>query len=198
MTNEKTIVKVTNVKTLMSSWTTGEDYKTVSKTPMFLEVEDTRKRQIKCDLDSHFEGKVLSFDYEIISVNRPTERVEVLIEKIKSQLDLDILKMKNPKKVTVSDTEKGTCGLYSYIGNEALYHLLGGKTNGLTAMIKRVNNDTHWYLRDKDGKYLDVTKDFFTEDPIDYSSGRGTGFLSKRPSKRTQVLLNKIDTLNTL
>lgn len=182
----------------MSSWTTGEDYKTVSRTPMFLEVDDTRKRQIKSDLDTYFEGKVLDFDYEVLSVQKSTDRVEVLIEKIKSQLDLDILKMKNPKKVTVSDDLKGTCGLYSYIGNETLFHLLGGKDGGYTAMIRKVNNDTHWYLRDRDGKYLDVTKDFFTDDPIDYSSGKGTSFMSKRPSKRSQVLLNKIDNLNTL
>ena len=85
---------------------------------------------------------------------------------------------------SILDDPTGKC----YMASEALYHLLGGKEAGLTPMVIRHHGLTHWYLRDRDGNYIDLTADQF-DDSVDYKSGRGCGFLTKQPSKRTKELM---------
>jgi hypothetical protein len=48
----------------------------------------------------------------------------------------------------------------------------------------------HWYLVSPDGYVWDVTALQFETLP-DYDAGRGRGFLTRYPSKRAQILIDR-------
>jgi len=48
---------------------------------------------------------------------------------------------------------------------------------------------THWYLRTPWPYPIDPTADQFSR-AVDYAAGRGCGFLTKKPSKRAQIVLD--------
>jgi hypothetical protein len=78
-----------------------------------------------------------------------------------------------------------------YPASEALYHSMGGKAAGLTPMQIKHEGVSHWYLRWETGGetfYLDPTAAQFKSVP-DYEAGRGCGFMTKEPSKRSKVFL---------
>ena len=82
---------------------------------------------------------------------------------------------------------RGNC----YVASEALYHILGGKKAGWTPMRMSFSKDTHWFLKHSSGLIIDPSKRQFKQLP-NYRNARGSGFLTKNPSKRARVL---IDTL---
>jgi hypothetical protein len=87
---------------------------------------------------------------------------------------------------------RGNC----YVTCEALYHLLGGKEAGYTPHTIRHEGSIHWYLV-RELKITAELETFFVIDPTafqfktipDYLKGRGRGFLTKKPSKRAQKLI---------
>jgi hypothetical protein len=80
---------------------------------------------------------------------------------------------------------------YCYVASEALYHLMGGKSSGLIPQVLRLSDgQTHWYLKGSNGVVYDPTAEQF-DNIIEYT-GRPTGYLTKTPSKRTRLLLDKI------
>lgn len=88
---------------------------------------------------------------------------------------------------------RGNC----YVTCEALYHLLGGKKAGYVPHTLKHEGDTHWYLVRKycpcgmtytHPVIIDPTASQFKKPP-NYSKGRGTGFLTKKPSKRARALM---------
>lgn len=81
---------------------------------------------------------------------------------------------------------------HCYIASEAAYHLLGGKEEGWKPMFVRHLGCPHWFLKHESGFILDLTADQF-KTSVDYNKGRGTGFLTKEPSKRTKTLIKRID-----
>ena len=83
--------------------------------------------------------------------------------------------------------KRGNC----YVTSEALFHLLGGKDGGWTPVRLRMEGDTHWFLRHKSGLIVDATKSQFGTSP-EYSKGRGSGFLTKQPSKRAKILMERL------
>lgn len=80
---------------------------------------------------------------------------------------------------------------FCYIASEAYYHILGGKASGYTPCTINHEGANHWYLRGKSGEIIDLTADQFKTTP-NYSKGRGRGFLTKRPSKRAQVVIDRV------
>ena len=80
---------------------------------------------------------------------------------------------------------------HCYIASEAAYHLLPGDRWKPCVMWKE--GGTHWFLRDSLGNVYDLTYDQF--DSIvtyeEYQSARGTGFLTKHPSKRARELVSR-------
>lgn len=105
--------------------------------------------------------------------------------RIRRVLTPDLLSKEWAKRVKPRDhPTTGHC----YIAAEALYHLLGGKDNGLAAYVIKKRNWTHWFLKDENGNILDPTRDQFDGRPP-YESGRKTGFLTSWPSKRARVVL---------
>jgi hypothetical protein len=93
--------------------------------------------------------------------------------------------------------KRGNC----YVTCEALYHLLGGKDAGWVAKTLKHEGDTHWYLEKWSSLWgtwteeshavvrVDPTVSQFKVEP-DYSQGRARGFLTKKPSRRAQKLMN--------
>lgn len=77
-----------------------------------------------------------------------------------------------------------------YVAAEAVYHGAGGPASGLRPMFLRHENAPHWYLQDAQGAVIDPTADQFTSPP-DYAQGRGKGFLTSKPSRRTRELMRE-------
>jgi hypothetical protein len=75
-----------------------------------------------------------------------------------------------------------------YVASEAIYHLAGGKEAGLKPVNLRHEGVSHWYLVGPNNEIIDVTVDQFKVPP-DYSKGRGRGFLTKEPCRRTKEFM---------
>lgn len=94
-----------------------------------------------------------------------------------------------------TDKRRGNC----YFISEALYHILGGKAAGWKPMRLKMEDPfelgtcTHWYLKHESGVVLDASRLQFRAAgwwlPPDYSTGRGAGFLTKKPSRRARRLM---------
>jgi hypothetical protein len=81
---------------------------------------------------------------------------------------------------------------HCYVASEAAYYLLGGKEEGWKPMHMTHLGASHWFLKHESGYILDLTYNQF-KSPLDYSKARGTGFLTKVPSKRAKKLLIRIN-----
>lgn len=87
---------------------------------------------------------------------------------------------------------------FCYIAAEACYHLLGGAKAGLKVFYAAYVEDgmkcTHWWLCDKEGKIVDPTASQYTEVGLSppYHLGKGSGFLTRQPSKRAAELMKLI------
>lgn len=92
-----------------------------------------------------------------------------------------------------SKLKRGNC----YVTVETLYHLLGGKKAGYVPHRLKHEGDTHWYLVRYPDEWnghpliIDPTVSQFKKKP-DYSKGIGSGFLTKKPSKRAKKLMKKL------
>lgn len=107
----------------------------------------------------------------------------MLANQIKENLTPDLLKARyrnNPRPYAG----------YCYVASEAYYHLRGGKEAGLTPMNCKWEGVSHWWI-DDNGEVVDITAEQFIT-PVDYSLGKGRGFLTKEPSKRAQEVIRRI------
>lgn len=117
-----------------------------------------------------------------------------LIKKIQSVLTKDLLIPYWQKNKKPNDHPYfGHC----YAASEALFHLLGGKSAGYTPMRAPTPLGTHWWIRDKNGIFLDPTAEQFTHIGLElpYDKGVGAGFLTKEPSKRAQEIIRRVKEL---
>lgn len=115
-----------------------------------------------------------------------------LINKIKKNLSDDLLSKKFlALKTKNDDLTFGHC----YIATETLYHIFG-KNKGYKPYVMRVENGkyTHWFLKNNKNHILDPTIDQYQGNTPDYTLAKCTGFLTKRPSKRAQILIKRIKT----
>jgi hypothetical protein len=125
-----------------------------------------------------------------ISLDRPTHKEQRVAEAIRAHVSMSQLH-KNYKhgRKPGDNPMKGHC----YVASEAAYHMLGGKEAGYTPMNIKHEGDSHWYLQHKGPKgtrYLDLTHDQF-KTPVPHHEGRGKGFLTKNPSKRTRDVIDR-------
>jgi hypothetical protein len=78
---------------------------------------------------------------------------------------------------------------HCYVASEVLFHLLGAEW--LPCFVKH-EGAPHWFLRNRrTGKVLDATASQF-KTPVPYERGKGKGFLTKKPSRRAQVILDAL------
>lgn len=114
------------------------------------------------------------------------------IEAVRKYLSPDLLKKELRDKV--DHPMYGHC----YVATEALWHLTGQRLS-----IHRGKDDegiTHWWLQDALGNRYDPTADQYTDrgKTPPYEHGVSTGFLTgDKPSKRTEILLNRVRTFNS-
>jgi hypothetical protein len=80
---------------------------------------------------------------------------------------------------------------HCYVASETAYHLLGGKAEGWKSYFIEHENCSHWFIKHKSGLIIDFTADQFTNH-IPYNKGIGKGFLTKQPSKRAKILMQRI------
>jgi hypothetical protein len=111
-----------------------------------------------------------------------------LIKLIIENLDDSLLKPKY-RKMPFRNKYTGHC----YVATETLYHLLDDDEKEIYCpSILKINNDTHWFLKNKlDGTIIDITKNQYDFD-INYNESRYSAFLTKAPSKRSQTLIHRI------
>lgn len=103
-----------------------------------------------------------------------------LCNKIKAALTPELVK----PEYRGSHPLSGHC----YVASEAFYHLVGGKP-----MQMNHEEISHWFIK-YDDQIIDLTVDQFESTP-DYSQAKGRGFLTKKPSKRCQIVLDRIATM---
>lgn len=78
---------------------------------------------------------------------------------------------------------------HCYISSECSFYLFA-KDLGFKPKFIRHEGQPHWYLAN-DKWIIDITaSQFKTEVP--YQNGKGKGFLTNKPSKRCQTLMDKI------
>lgn len=83
---------------------------------------------------------------------------------------------------------RGNC----YAASEALYHILGGKRAGWKPMRVRLPDDVHWFLTHESGLIVDPSRQQFGGYLPDYTKAHGSGFLTKKPSKRARKLIKEL------
>lgn len=109
-----------------------------------------------------------------------------LIKKIKTTL-----KKSNDLRLSPWKNSDNYLAGHCYVASEAIYFLLGGKEAGWTPVRLKYCGATHWWIKHESGQIIDITAKQFKH-PVPYHKGRGAGFLTKSPSKRTCKLLERI------
>ena len=111
------------------------------------------------------------------------------MEKITSSLTPGLL-----KREYRSENETNPLFGHCYVATETLYHLMNS-TEVKPVCGRDDDGIVHWWLEyRKSGKRIDVTVDQYHSvgkfPP--YENGRGSGFLTKKPSKRTKVVMDRV------
>ena len=85
---------------------------------------------------------------------------------------------------------------HCYVATEALYHLFQrhGIPGWSPVRARDKSGTVHWWLEHPDGWILDPTEDQYPDDDAaPHDQGRRGGFLTKRPSKRAQVVIDRVN-----
>lgn len=112
-----------------------------------------------------------------------------LVRHLQLALSPDLLKKQWRTKAIGKHPTYGHC----YVVTEAIYHLYG-KSRGFKPKVVRVpeaDNTTHWWLENAKGERIDGTKEQFESVgiTIPYEQGRGSSFLTNKPSYRCNKLI---------
>tara|TARA_Y100001963_G_scaffold53185_1_gene74517 strand:+ start:83 stop:1372 length:1290 start_codon:yes stop_codon:yes gene_type:complete len=105
-----------------------------------------------------------------------------ILKRISDNLSDDLLK-KEYKNIPDKNKFTGHC----YVASECYYHLCPDK---LDVYHIKHENSTHWFLKDND-KIIDVTREQF-KTPVPYNNAVKGFFLTKKPSKRARILINRV------
>ena len=115
-----------------------------------------------------------------------------LILNIQKCLSPDLLK-KEYRAENATNPMFGHC----YVASEVLYHMLGPDKYS-AACGRDERGIVHWWIVDKvTGEVHDATADQYLSKSLipPYAKGRRTGFLTKGPSKRAQIVLARMSKL---
>lgn len=84
---------------------------------------------------------------------------------------------------------------YCYVAAEALYHLLGDEWKPVYARYEdEKGRATHWWLENRTTKQIaDPTREQFEPNQPPYDKGVGCAFLTQQPSRRAQIILDRIE-----
>ena len=93
-------------------------------------------------------------------------------------LKKEYLTLKNKNKYT------GHC----YVASECYYHL---SSEDLNIYHIKHENSTHWFLKNNIDQNIDLTSEQF-ETPVPYKKAKRGAFLTKKPSKRAKILIDRV------
>lgn len=114
--------------------------------------------------------------------------IQALIRKVQKSLTPDLLQGRWQEQ---TNPLEGHC----YVAAEALWHLLGcSEWKPMVASYKdEQGKATHWWLvhRTK-GTIADPTKEQYFPDQPPYHLGKGSGFLTRLPSRRASIVLDRV------
>lgn len=81
---------------------------------------------------------------------------------------------------------------HCYVATEVAFHRL--KYLGIHSRPHFIRHEgqPHWYLVYGDGHVLDYTAEQFAT-PVPYHKGKGKGFLTKAPSKRARLVMERLN-----
>ena len=115
-------------------------------------------------------------------------KLEEALVKVQAQLGPHLLNKKYAAMRPIDAPRSWGC---CYVACEALAHAVNPHRYRPASI--RINKDiVHWYLVDTSlGDIVDPTADQF-EGPIDYTLGQRRGFLTVKPSKRAQMILDLV------
>ncbi|MCV9964623.1 hypothetical protein OIU34_22285 [Pararhizobium sp. BT-229] len=89
---------------------------------------------------------------------------------------------------------------HCYAAAEALFHMVGGRAKGWLPCVMSHSTwregldpgETHWFIRhERTGEILDPTALQF-DTPVPYGLSKGCGFLTRGPSKRAKVIMERL------
>jgi hypothetical protein len=80
---------------------------------------------------------------------------------------------------------------HCYVASEAYYHLAGRK-EALKIFYMKWEGEPHWFLKDEEENVIDLTWDQFRVVP-NYWAGKRKHFLTREPSKRARVLIQRVE-----
>ena len=81
---------------------------------------------------------------------------------------------------------------HCYVASEVVYHL-AARDLGYKPATVRHEGVVHWFLIGPDGTIVDPTAEQFVI-PVPYALGRGRGFLTREPSARARVVMDRVRT----
>ena len=119
--------------------------------------------------------------------------ITLLIQKIQKCLTPDLLKAPY-RAENATNPMFGHC----YVASEALFHSLGDRDKYSAACGRDEQDIVHWWIVDNTtGEIHDPTADQYLSKgkTPPYAKSRKTGFLTKLPSKRAQIVLARMTNL---
>ena len=133
-----------------------------------------------------------------IFLNESLDPLDDLIEQIKAVLTPDLLKGMWKAPDGAAHPTAGHC----YAATESLYWMLGGPNGEYTPyVLSQLTSpdllgagETHWFLRNKAGRILDVTVEQFEGCPINYTQGKANGMMTNPVggSKRARTIMARV------
>lgn len=103
----------------------------------------------------------------------------------------DVIKMSDDLRKSRWRGDPNPYAGHCYVVSESVYHMIGKVW--IPASLRIDDEIVHWFLRDRldQAHVLDLTAKQFSEPP-DYSCGRNRGFLTKKPSARSKMMMSRI------
>lgn len=121
-----------------------------------------------------------------------------IAEKIRNALTPDLLK---PKWRRIAEQKNCRVTGHCYAASEAVFHLLGGAKAGWVPQVLSHKTwpkglkagQTHWFIKNyRTGAVIDATSEQFLPLVPDYPAATGSGFLTREPSKRASVIMERV------
>jgi len=113
-----------------------------------------------------------------------------IIDHIRRSLTNDLRDNKYNGNLWIAGRNNNMAG-HCYVASEVFYHLMGGKKKGWKPMFIEHEGEPHWFIKSEDDDIVDVTADQF-ETKVPYKKAIGKGFLTKEPSRRAQILIERV------
>ena len=113
---------------------------------------------------------------------------------MKKNLQIKILSVLTSDLIKTKYKNKSKHYGYCYIVSEAAYHLYAKEKGFSPYVAKDCYGLTHWWLQNNKNEIIDIVAHAYYDDGEEppYKNGRKTAFLTKQPSKRCKIILERI------